>query len=307
VHGASDVQTGYLDGITNYGDSIGNWFGDQRVLATPNSIADQVGGRSNMLRLGWDPSFGGLMQLQLRQLVNETHTLFSSFPYHSEYLASLSYSYPWKSYAVGAELDGGRDVFGGSYFRLEGYVRDGDALLRGGDDSETAAFEGERPKGDELYVSAGADYFRTHVDLHVVTPYYTKWTEAPYFAIGARRRVSRHQDLGVALEADDLSGRTLLSVRMLDYRYRTDWPLAFNAFLGASRIPEGTPAYGLYAGAGLQWRNVLPGWDVGLDYRTVIDAERERDLPSDPLPLGTAKPDALYSIESWTLYLERTF
>ena len=70
-------RPGYLDGITNYGDNLGNWFGDQRVLATPNTIADQVGGQSNMLRLGWEPSFGGLMQLQLRALANEADTLFT--------------------------------------------------------------------------------------------------------------------------------------------------------------------------------------------------------------------------------------
>ncbi len=308
VHGATAVQTGYLDGITNYGDSIGNWFGDQRVLATPNGGADQVGGQSNMLRLGWEPSFGGLMQLQLRALTNQNRTLYATYPYKNEYLASVSYSYPWKGYAVGAELDTGRDVFGAHYFRLEGYLRDGSALLRGGaDDSETAAFAGERPKGDELYVSAGADYYSTFIDMHVIKPYSTKSTVGPYFALGARRRVSTHQDLGVALEADEISGRTLLSVRMLDYRYRTDWPLAFNAFIGASRYPAGTPAYGFYAGAGLQWRHILPGWDVGLDYRTVLDAERQRDLPTDPQPLSTAKPNALYSFTSWTLYVSRDF
>ena len=308
VHSASNVQTGYLDGIVNYGDSIGNWFGDQRVPATPNSLADEVGGQSNMLRIGWEPSFGGLMQLRLRALANEADTLFASYSYQNEYLESLSYSYPWRGYAVGAEVDSGRDVFGAHYVRLEGYLRDGDALLRGSDDdSETAAFAGERPQGDELYVSAGADYHRASIDMHVIKPYSTKWSVGPYFALGARRQVSTHQDLGVALEGDEVSGRTLLSVRMLDYRYRTDLPLAFDAFFGASRYPAGTPAYGFYAGAGLQWRNVLPGWDVGLDYRTVIDAERQRDLPTDPQPLSTAKPDALYSVDSLTLYLSRKF
>jgi hypothetical protein len=310
VHSASTVQTGYLDGIANYGDNIGNWFGDQRVLATPNSIADQVGGQSNMLRLGWEPSFGGLMQLQLRALANEGDTLFATYPYKNEYLESLSYSYPWKGYSVGAELDAGRDVFGERYFRLEGYLRNGDALLRGSDDdSETAAFAGERPDGDELYVSAGADYYRTLINLNLQAypRYYTKSTAGPYVALGARRRVSTHQDLGVALEADDISGRTLLSVRMFDYRYRLNWPLAFNAFVGASRYALATPAYGVYVGVGLQWRNVLPGWDVGLDYRAVMYAQRERDLATDPEPLATAKSDSLTSIYSWTLYLSRKF
>ena len=308
VHSASNVQTGYLDGIVNYGDSIGNWFGDQRVLATPNSVADEVGGQSNMLRIGWEPSFGGLMQLRLRALANEADTLFASYSYQNEYLESLSYSYPWRGYAVGAEIDGGRDVFGAHYVRLEGYLRDGDALLRGSDDdSETAAFAGDRPEGDELYVSAGADYYSTRIDLHVIKPYTTRSTAGAYMALGARRRVSPHQDLGVALEADDISGRTLLSVRMLDYRYRFNSPLALNVFLGASRYPVGTPAYGFYAGAGLQWRDLLPGWDVGIDYRTVIAAERERDLPTDPQPLATSKPDALYGISGETLYISRKF
>jgi hypothetical protein len=310
VHSASTVQTGYLDGITNYGANIGNWFGDQRVLTTANSQADAVGGQSDMLRLGWEPSFGGLMQLQLRALADEGDTLFATYPYKNEYLESLSYSYPWKGYAVGAEVDAGRDVFGSHYLRFEGYLRDGDALLHGSDDdSETAAFAGERPDGDELYVSAGADYYRTLINLNLQAypRYYTKSTAGPYVALGARRRVSTHQDLGVALEADDISGRTLLSVRMLDYRYRLNWPLAFNAFVGASRYALATPAYGVYVGAGLQWRNVLPGWDVGLDYRTVMYAQRERDLATDPEPLATAKPDSLTSIYSWTLYLSRKF
>ncbi|HEY1889164.1 MAG TPA: capsule assembly Wzi family protein [Steroidobacteraceae bacterium] len=310
VHNASSVQTGYLDGITNYGATIGSWFGDQRVLATATSQGDAVGGQSNMLRLGWEPSFGGLMQLQIRALADEDKTLYATFPYKNEYLESLSYSYPWKGYSVGAEVDNGRDVFGANYFRLEGYLRDGDALLRGsGDDSETAAFGGERPDGDELYVSAGADYYRTLINLNLTTypRYYTKSTAGPYVALGARRRVSTHQDLGVALEADDISGRTLLSVRMLDYRYRLNWPLAFNAFVGASRYALATPAYGVYVGGGLQWRNVLPGWDVGIDYRSVLYAQRERDLATDPEPLTTAKPDSLTSIYSWTLYLSRKF
>src|SRR6185312_7516325 len=160
VHAAGPAQTGYLD-------SIGHWFGDQRVLATPNTLADEIGGQSNMLRIGWEPSFGGLMQLQLRALANENGTLFNTYSYKNEYLGSLSYSYPWKGYAVGAEIDAGRDVFGSSYFRLEGHLRDGDALLRSSDDdSETAAFAGDRPDGDELYVSAGADYYRVLVNLN---------------------------------------------------------------------------------------------------------------------------------------------
>ncbi|MFI4909681.1 MAG: capsule assembly Wzi family protein [Steroidobacterales bacterium] len=309
VHTASNVQTGYLDGITNYGNNIGSWVGDQRVLAGRNTIADEVGGQSNMLRIGWEPSFGGLMQLQLRELADEARTVYASYPYKNEFMESLSYSYPWKGYSVGAQVDAGRDVFGSNYTRVEGYLRDGDALLGGGDDAETAAFAGSRPEGDELYVSAGANYYRTQINLNVPAfpRYYTKYTAGPHIALGARRRVSAHQDLGVALEADDISGRTLLSVRMLDYRYRTNWPLAFNVFVGGSRYAEATPAYGAYLGGGLQWRNALPGWDIGVDYRNVLYAQRLRDLPTDPQAPNDPKPDELTSINIWTLYISRKF
>ncbi|EQD64790.1 hypothetical protein B1B_06589, partial [mine drainage metagenome] len=76
VHGATNVQTGYQYGITNDYQSIGNWFGDQRVLATASTFADQVGGQSNMLRVGWTPPFGGYLQLRLRELANEAQTEF---------------------------------------------------------------------------------------------------------------------------------------------------------------------------------------------------------------------------------------
>jgi hypothetical protein len=305
VHPSTSLQTGYLDGITNYGDSIGHWFGDQRVLATPTSLADEVGGQSNMLRIGWEPSFGGRMQLQLRALANEGQTLFATYPYKNEYLGSLSYSYPWKGYAVGAEIDGGRDVFGAHYVRVEGYLRDGDALLNALDDSGTAAFAGDRPEGDELFVDAGANYYKVLLRPTSDVRQYTSFKAGPHIGIGARRRVTTHQDLGVRLEADDISGRTLLSVRMLDYRYRFNGPLAFGVFLGASRYSLATPAYGLYLGAGLQWRNILPSWDLGVDFRDVVDAQRERDLRSDPQT--GFRPDSFTSISSWTFSISRKF
>src|SRR5262249_34427005 len=48
VHEFNAVQTGYGDGITNYGRSIGHWFGDQR------QFGDAVGGQSDLLRVGWE-------------------------------------------------------------------------------------------------------------------------------------------------------------------------------------------------------------------------------------------------------------
>ena len=103
VHGATATQTGYGDGITNYLESIGHWFGDQRLFG------DAVGGRSNMLRVGWEPSVGRV-EATLRTLVNESY--YSPVAYRHEYMGSLSYSHPWKDYIVGTEVDYGRDVFG---------------------------------------------------------------------------------------------------------------------------------------------------------------------------------------------------
>lgn len=298
VHTATSVQTGYPDGLVNYGANIGHWFGDQRVLATATSIADEVGGQSNMLRVGWTPSFGGYMQLQLRALADEAQTRFATYPYKNEYLGSLSYSYPWHGYAAGLALQGGRDVFGAHYVRVEGYLRDGEALFSHGDPA--SAFAGKRPEGDHLFVETGIDYYRL---LYYRPPvrYYTPWAGGPHLAIGARRRVSAHQDIGVALDADDFRGRTMLGVRMVDYRYRFGRHLAAHVFLGAARYALVTPAYGLYLGGGLQWRNILPGWGVGVDFHNVISAQRLQDLHSQ------GSGESYRSTYSWTFYVSRSF
>ena len=81
-------------------------------------------------------------------------------------------------------------------------------------------------------------------------------------------------------------------------------PLAWNLFLGAARYAVATPAYGWYLGTGLQWRNVLPGWDLGLDYRYGVKLSRQHGLPSDP---QGNRPDSFYDINSLSLYISRKF
>ena len=301
VHTATNVQTGYLDGLTNYGANIGSWFGDQRVLATPTSIADPVGGQSDMLRIGWTPSFGGYMQLRLRALADEGQTVFATYPYKNEYLGSLGYSYPWHGYAVGLELQAGRDVFGAHYVRIEANLRDGEALLSRFDSA--SAFAGETPKGDHLYVQVGANYDRVLVYKPSRSRRYTPYKAEPHVAVGAWRRISAHQDIGVGLDIDDIHRHMLLGARMVDYRYRFGRHLAAHAFLGAARYALATPAYGLYLGAGLQWRNLFPGWGVGVDFHNVISAQRLQDLPSET-PCCRQTLDSIYS---WTFYVSRSF
>jgi hypothetical protein len=144
------------------------------------------------------------------------------------------------------------------------------------------------------------------VDLTNVAPRYnTPLAVGPHIGIGARRQVSEHQDLGVRVEADDINGHAMIAVRALDYRYRFWGPLAWNAFLGAARYAAaGTPAYGFYLGTGLQWRDVLPAWDVGVDYRYGIKVSRVHDLPTDP---QGNRVDSFYDISSVSLYVSRKF
>jgi Capsule assembly protein Wzi len=301
VHGYSPVQTGYGDGITNDGDSFGHWFGDQRTFS------DDVGGRSNMLRVGWEPSFGGLLETQLRMLVNDSLYSFTGTSYRHEYMGSVTYSYPWRNYVVGSELDEGRDVFGARYTRFAAFMRYGDALSRGysggGDDSLGTL---SRPDGAEMFVDAGINVSRVNVDLTGITARQTEAIQPdPELGFGARRAVSDHQDLGVRIEADDIHHRAFYNFRLLDYRYRFDNPLALGLFGGAARYNLATPAYGFTFGAGAQWRNLLPGWDLGLDYLYGIKVARLRVLPTDVQ--GGTRPDSFYDIDRLSLYLSRKF
>ena len=304
VHGYSPVQTGYGSGITNDGDSFGHWFGDQRASA------DAVGGRSNMARLGWEPSFGGLVEAQLRMLVNDSLYNFGAatpVAYKHEYMGSLSYSYPWHDYIVGGEFDEGRDVFGVHYTRFAAFMRYGDALSHGysggGDDSLGSL---GRPDGAEMFVDAGINASRVNVDLTGATSRYTESIQpAPELGFGARRAVSDHQDLGVRIEADDIHHRAFYNFRLLDYRYRFNNPLALSVFGGAARYNLTTPAYGFTFGAGAQYRNIFPNWDLGLDYLYGIKVARLRVLPTDVQ--GGTRPDSFYDIDRVSLYLSRKF
>jgi hypothetical protein len=297
VHGSSSVQTGYGDGITNYLLSIGHWFGDQR------QFGDAVGGQSNMLRVGWEPQAGGRLELTLRSLTNDSY--YSAVAYKHEFMESLLYSYPWRDYIVGSQIDYGRDVFGQHYSRFSAFLRYGDAL-RSSDEEAGDSEEYSRPEHAEFHVDLGLVASRIIADITSNTPRVESNTGfGPHLTVGARRGVSEHQDLGAALEADDIHGVSLLSARIVDYRYRFDNPLAINAFLGAARYAAATPAYGFYYGAGLQWRNILPHWDIGFDYRYAAKVDRIRTLPTDPQ--GGYRPDAYYDITMGTLYVSRKF
>ena len=293
---ASEWQNGwyvhdiYLDGLTNEGRVLGHWGADRRVFA------EAVGAQTHMLRLGWEPSFGGLLQLQARTIQNES---YGTNDYERGYDVALSYSRALYGFTAGAEALTGRDVFGESYSRIGGFVRFGDDWA--GSLGNGWAEGADRPRGAELFADAGINFSELAIRLDGSPAQTESLGVAPHFAIGARRTVSERSDLGVRVEFDDIDGDLLFSVRALDYRYRFRNPLAVSVFLGASRLDLATPAYGYYYGAGVQWRNLFPRVDLGLDLRYGDKIARDKVLPSDPP--SEKRPDSFYDLTGATLSL----
>ena len=293
------VNSVFLEGMTNDGFVLGHWGADQRTFN------DGVGARSQMLRVGWEPPFGGYLEERVRTLVNQNYGIY---PYRHYLDVTVRYSKPWNEVTVGGEVLAGRDVFGKSFSRLSGFVRYGGPQHTrdydsGDDDADTDAADG--PAGTELFVDAGGNANQVRIDLQKGVPITTsKVMFGPHLALGARRAVSDSNDLGVRLEVDQVDGHDLVGVRALDYRHRFGESFAAGLFLGVNRYNLATPAYSLYAGVGAQWRDVLPKWDVGVDYRFAQNIARNHVLATDP---AGVRPDSFYKIQSVIAYISRRF
>jgi hypothetical protein len=307
----------FQDGMTNYGDVLGTWGADQRVFG------DGVGARSQMLRLGWEPPFGGYLEARARTLVNQDYYAGGGehrqyfpgqpppYPYHQYYDLSLSYSRPWGGVTVGAQATAGRDVDGDSFTRFAAFVRYGgearsredDAGEAGSDDDAQSGANGTR--GAEWFVDAGVNANQVRTDPGPPNPI-TKSAVGfgPHFGLGARRAVSTNNDLGVRLELDQVDGHSLIGVRPIDYRHRFGDAFALSLFAGVDRYDVATPAYSVYGGVGAQWRNFLRNWDLGADLRYGQNIARDKVLPTD---VSADRPDTFYKIASGVLYLSRTF
>ena len=111
-------------------------------------------------------------------------------------------------------------------------------------------------------------------------------------------------DIGVRLEIDDVDSNTLLAVRALDYRFNRSERLAFSVFLGAARLALATPAYGYYFGGGVQLKEIVHGWDLGIDGRIGDKVARDNLLPTDP---QGGSPDNFYGLTGVSVYLSRRF
>jgi len=281
----------YHDGLANHGRVIGHWGADQR------RFNDAVGAQSHLVRVGWEPSFGGLLQLRARTLANED---YSGVDYRRAYDLTVDYSWPIRGFTVGAEIMSGRDVYGESFSRIAGYARFGDDWAGG---SSAAGLDAiARPRGADLFIDAGVNLTDVQVRLGDGSPTTTTGIQTGvHVGLGARRAVSEHSDLGVRLEIDQIDDELLLAVRALDYRYRFNNPLAVGVFAGAARYNLATPAYGYYVGAGVQWRDVLPRFDINLDLRYADKVARDKLLPSDPVV--NPRPDVFYDMSGATLSL----
>jgi hypothetical protein len=304
------VHNIFLDGMTNEGLVLGNWGADQRLFG------DGVGARSQMLRVGWMPDFGGYLEERVRTLVNQNYSGGDSrtfipgtvpFPYHHYVDFTLRYSRPWNGVTVGGELFGGRDIFGKSFTRLSAFVRyGGDAKTR--DDGSIDDGSGYTPpdqKGAQVFVDVGANAHRVHTDVEPTLPVTVgNWGGGEHFGVGARRAVTANADLGVRAEYDTIGSRSLIGVRAVDYRYRFASPLAVSLFVGVARYGLATPAYSIYGGAGVEWRDIAPKWDLHLDYRYGQNLARDHVLASDPQGI---RPESFYKIETAVLYVSRRF
>jgi hypothetical protein len=234
------------------------------------------------------------------------------YPYHQYYDFTLRYSRPWNGVTLGGELLAGRDVFGQSFTRLSGFVRyGGDARTRdeGFVDDETPDPDAPPPKsvanGAEWFIDAGANASKVHEDLQQGLPVVaTKLGAGPHLGFGARREVIANNDLGARLEYDQVDGHALVGFRLLDYRYRFDGPIALGLFAGAARYNLATPAFSIYYGGGLQWRDILPNWDLSLEYKHAQNLARDHLLASDP---QGARPDSFYKVDAGLFYVSRRF
>ncbi len=290
----------FLDGMTNDRLVTGQWGGDQRVFN------DSVGARSQSLRIGWEPPFGGYLEERVRTLVNQN---YGEYPYRHYLDVTVRYSRPVHDVTVGGEVFAGRDVFGKSFSRVAGFVRYGGPehtrdYDSSDDDADAAAKTDDQP-GTELFVDAGANANKLKINLEQGLPVTTtKVMFGPHVGFGARRAVSDNNDLGVRIELDQVDGHSLIGVRPVDYRYRFGDLFALGLFAGVNRYDLATPAYSLYAGLGGQWRNVLPKWDVGVDFRYAQNIARNHVLATD---VQGARPDSFYKIESVIAYISRHF
>ncbi len=213
-----------------------------------------------------------------------------------------------RGFPVEAGVQVGKDVFGDSFARLSASVdlaQRGPRLSRGTYDDTSESDSASDWDAAQVFVDAGASYGSVKKIFGVDIPNVRTDSEVtPHIAFGARRPVSRRSDFGVRVELDRLDDETLLSLRALDYRFRFNPRLALNGFFGAARYDFGLPSYGYYWGVGVQFMNILPGWDLSVDARHHEKLGRDKTLPDDP-PSTPDRTRLFFDADTIALYLSR--
>jgi Capsule assembly protein Wzi len=281
----------YADGMTHRGQVIGHWGAAWRAPM------DDVGGHSQSLALQWNLGRGRSLDLRWRTLVNQS---YSQASYRRANEFGASFGLPLGRLHAGTELLLGRDVFGDRYYRFAAFARLGeaapgpvDAVGSVGNDEASA------------FVDVGAALNRTRASRDKPGSATRRAVQfSPHLGVGLRRAVWTRSDLGVRLELGRVEEHSLIALRALDYRYRLGPSLSLTGFFGAARLGTATPAYGYYAGGGLQWRDVRPRWDVGLELR-YGDKMASDDLAPDGTLLGNS--DTFTDLSGVALYLSRRF
>ncbi|MFI4869920.1 MAG: capsule assembly Wzi family protein [Steroidobacterales bacterium] len=308
----------WLEGMTVNGYVTGNWAGDWRTFS------DAVGAQTGMAQLGWSLQSGDEINLRYRTLQNRGYSASLGFPavdYRRANMLTAEYAQPRDGYTRGLSLDLGSDVYGKSFARLAAFVRfdggnqDQAAARLDSDEAEQTADaqdtdEYAQAARLERFVDAGVSGGRLGLDLggfsaaqEAASAVQYRSVISPHLGVGVRRAVSEHGDLGVRAEFDDFHA-PMVALRVLDYRYRLDRHFAIGAFFGFVRYAGPTPALGYYEGAGLQWRDLWPHWDLSLDARIFDHVQRNKLLPSDP---QNGDPVEWYTMQVPTLYLSRRF
>jgi len=290
----------YQDGLTNYRSVLGNWGADWR------SFGDSAGGQSHMLQLDLQSASGAAYMLRYRTAQNAAYnSVRARTDYRRAHLLTLTASAPWRSFELAAGLDLGRDMYGKGFGRLSMTLyKSGDA--RNGTVSPVLAPGAARAApAVERFVEAGAyaGHMSYEEDVYVLPTRRTN-EHGVHYGVGIRKSVSRRSDFGMRAELDNLHGHNMYGVRALDYRLRTGEHLAFTGFFGFARYELTTPAHGYYAGAGVQWRNLRPGWDLSLEGRYYDRIVRKKLAPTERILIW---PNEYYSVTGLGLSLSRRF
>ena len=126
-----------------------------------------------------------------------------------------------------------------------------------------------------------------------------------HLGVGAYRNNDQSKwAYGVKLELDEVAGKSLLSVRVLDLGYQVMPRFKVNGFIGAARWNLATPAYGYRIGVGTHYR--LTGhWALGTDISYSDTVARDKVLPGEEG--GSPGPGLFYDIIQVSLYMKYIF